>query len=483
MATLLRLTTEDNNARFDTQINGDLILKPNSSIALQNICFEVSKSNLVINSTNNKITYSLSANSYTTDIILDNAIYTINNISSFFNDIQTKLNNSLLLSTNRKTFGGQFQINKNGGKLSINYKLSNVYRFGVEPTTITHNCKKNSANIFDRNGGIPGSFDSYAALNKIMGSGCCVFQSRIYRLNNQPALGLEGIVLGVSTTKPDSSVAGNMAGKAKIKYGIWAKSQVIGTKYQIIKDGIDTVLSGDIKATSAGGDNDVMTIMYEEGKIKIKVYTALTGTVDLLSEDYDMTVPLYPVIYFIGDTKTASVPYDRADLIDFTTDPFNDSVHNSIHKTELGSLTPKQLSQNTPFFIDFNTISLADYLGFNSSRIPDNSTLNFTTSLSINGDNNYELVDLADNFVVILDNIELDSYDSLSKQRQSILATVPASDETGNVIYDSKYPNYIKLKNKNPVYLRNVKARILKNDLTSLVTSGLTTMTLLIKND
>ena len=68
---------------------------------------------------------------------------------------------------------------------------------------------------------------------------------------------------------------------------------------------------------------------------------------------------------------------------------------------------------------------------------------------------------LADTFIVEMTSLELDSYDSSQNQRRNILAIVP-QEQTANinnkqtVVYDTNYPLFISLRNKDPISVRNL---------------------------
>ena len=95
----------------------------------------------------------------------------------------------------------------------------------------------------------------------------------------------------------------------------------------------------------------------------------------------------------------------------------------------------------------------------------------------------FDITDTADSFVVEMLSLDLDSYDSKTQGRRSILATVPKTEGVdGTIVYEANYPTFIDVRNKNPVALRNIRLRILKSDLSPIVITGTATLTLLIQN-
>ena len=93
----------------------------------------------------------------------------------------------------------------------------------------------------------------------------------------------------------------------------------------------------------------------------------------------------------------------------------------------------------------------------------------------------FDPTDTADSFVVELLSLDLDSYDGQTSDRRSILATVPKSESAdGTIIYDVNYPTFISIRNQNKLTLRNIRARILKSDLTPFTVVGTSNITLLL---
>ena len=92
-------------------------------------------------------------------------------------------------------------------------------------------------------------------------------------------------------------------------------------------------------------------------------------------------------------------------------------------------------------------------------------------------------LDYPDSIIVELLNIDLKSYDSLDNKRRSILAVIPNLNENvfGKIIYDVNYPLYISVRNENPIYLRNIRARVLNSDLSPITLRGRAVMTILLK--
>ena len=113
---------------------------------------------------------------------------------------------------------------------------------------------------------------------------------------------------------------------------------------------------------------------------------------------------------------------------------------------------------------------LGTFLGYNyTSHTSADSVLNYQWLASTI----FDPTDTADSFVVELLSFDLDSYDGQTSDRRSILATVPRSESAdGTIIYEVNYPTFISIRNQNKLTLRNIRARILKSDLTPFTVVG-----------
>ena len=89
--------------------------------------------------------------------------------------------------------------------------------------------------------------------------------------------------------------------------------------------------------------------------------------------------------------------------------------------------------------------------------------------------------------LVQLMNLQIESYDSFSDttipaggQRQNLLSIIPAT-VGGKIIYEPPYPTFIDLNNEQPIYLRNLNARVVREDYSTININGLGTLVLLIE--
>jgi len=98
MVKLIRLKSDQDKLLFNNNIQSDLIIKPNSKIALQNVSFKKSVEEITVDSTNNKIEYN-NGNANVT-VNLTESIYDNTDFKNLITDMNKKLNQSLN-STNK----------------------------------------------------------------------------------------------------------------------------------------------------------------------------------------------------------------------------------------------------------------------------------------------------------------------------------------------------------------------------------------------
>ena len=121
--TLLRLSTTDPNCLFDNDIQEDLILKPNSQIALQNITLIDNPEEITIEGSNEEIEFGFkSGTSY--KAILSHATYSIANYLDLLDDIQLQMNKQL--DNNGKTKGLEWNVSNNQDK-EVDIKLLDLF--------------------------------------------------------------------------------------------------------------------------------------------------------------------------------------------------------------------------------------------------------------------------------------------------------------------------------------------------------------------
>ena len=171
-----------------------------------------------------------------------------------------------------------------------------------------------------------------------------------------------------------------------------------------------------------------------------------------------------------------------------STDPFYNSTNNSVIDIEdhtFGAIPNFSISQyNT--ILTFKDVDLSKILGFINPRIPPLPTVYLKT---VNGSAEYKATyplvfrDIADTYLVEVMNLNIDAYDDVKKQHMNLLAVIPQWDAVRErLVYSATYPVFLSLNNPYRINLRELRCRILKEDLTQIETSGYSQITILIQN-
>jgi len=139
--------------------------------------------------------------------------------------------------------------------------------------------------------------------------------------------------------------------------------------------------------------------------------------------------------------------------------------------------TPGRTAQ----FINFDSIGLAEFLGFQNQRNPQSGT-RLERNIQYIANEIFKPRFFVQSMIVEMLNLKLDSYDGLptQEQRKSILAFVPQGNQDRITVYEPNNLNFIDLKNKEPLLLRNIKARIVQGDYSNVNLLGQASLVLLI---
>lgn len=473
MVQLVRLTTDDDNARFDNLFNQAIEVKPKSKIALVNLSCEVNTSEFTINTSNNLLEYQI-RNGFIKNCFLNKGTYDKSTIDILLNDMTIKLNSAV--SLDGAEYGKQFKAQIKDSKINIITGLGTNANY--ETDQVKKNVASTAAGILNRNGGTVGDTDSFLFLNKAMSKGSGAVKIRLHR---EPSA--NGFILGITSTPLNSSLT--EIDLNTLNYAIKVIDDVSPIQVgQNVGGTLTFTNTGELTHyVSAGSpNNDEYFIMIDEGKIKLKRYNG-TGANDLLYQtNYNGTTDYYPVLIFLGDSSTDAV---RVSNFRFTPDPFYSSVATTADTSEDVLTSPSQSTGNalkSQHFFRFGDPLLAEYLGFVNDRIPKVGTT-VQENFNIEADKQFKPSDLSESYIVELTNINLNSYDGATNQRRNILSTlVNTTIDNDRVSYIAPYPLYIDIDNSTPLLLKNIRARILKEDGAPITVNGLSQMTLLISD-
>jgi len=472
MVKLIRLKSQDDKLYFNNNIQSDLVLEPNSKIALQNVSFEKSVDTIVISAANDKITFD--NDSFTTDIFLTKDSYTTTNFSSLIADMELKLNSSLAL--NEWNLGKQFNVDVSTTNfMTINTNTANQ----ISPVTNTGFNKvgviaTGNGDIKKSSTATEGTPDASIGTNTLESfrgyDGCGIFRTEIVSL---PATATaKGFYIGLSK-KQQQDFGGNFP-LSDMEFAIYCENTAVN--YKTVNNGGAVTTHPTISPNSSGTDNDFMEIGSHGGKIHLTVYnTANPDGVDLVTAvNYDGE-ELYPIIAFFDsvDTNAGDVSYT----------PYPDADDDLIYSPSslLGATNP--INQNKdPRLISlfFESESLAKQLGFEDSFISDLAfNLNWKAIRTV------RFFDETECYLVEALNLQFESYDGSKgiEKRRNLLAVIQNSrNRTQNdVMFDTNSVTYIDINNAHPLPLRNLQFRILNSDEGEVAVDGNSNMTVLIE--
>ena len=472
MVKLIRLKSQQDKLLFNNNIQSDLIIKPNSKIALQNVSFEKSVDQIIINESNDKITFD--NDTFTADIELSHNTYTTTNFSFFLNDMEIKLNSSLAL--NEWNLGKQFNVSVS----TTNFMTINTAT-GLQITPATNAGFNKIGVIATGNGdlkksstateGTPDASIGTNTLESFRGyDGCGIFRTEIVSL--PAAATAKGFYIGLS--KKQQQDFGGTFPLSDMEFAIYCENTSVN--YKTVNDGGAVTTHATISPNSSGTDNDFMEIGSHGGKIHLTVYnTANPNGIDLVTAvSYEDDQELYPIIAFFDSVDT------NAGDVSYTPYPNANDVLIYSPSALLGATNPVNQNKDSRLMsLVFESQSLAKQLGFQDSFISDNSfNLNWKAVRTV------RFFDETECYLVEALNLNFDSYDGSvgQEKRRNLLAVIQniRDRDQSDVLFDSNSITYIDLNNPQPLPLRNLQFRIINSDEGEVAVNGFSNMTLLL---
>jgi hypothetical protein len=465
---LIRLTTEDNRCVFDSVFNSDLVIKPYSKIALSSFTTQLNNLNMVIDSQNNEIQYSVEGQTYEQTLTLPNGVYTSSTIGNFWIETTRLFNKSMKdrrSQINRQWFcgidGGRavFQC-KYGSRVFVSsYISSSLYvSRGMAPGGSGQGIVKK---------GNAGSNNAFIYIKSPNNKGCSSLRSALYADSGSGVQ--SGYVMGYTAENPSASTT--VINPIDYLYAIRYKDLL--QPYGIIINGVESV------TTIMPLIGDTFDITCYGGEIRLYIYRATGNTVQLLHDDpYDHETNLFPLMLFVGTTTIING-------IQFTSDPYYNQTNTQsgdeiTHTNNL--LTPiPTTNEKTNCYLQFINPDLGILLGFNKTRYPPSGFNNVAEPIFL-GEKPFSLRDYSESYIVELLNIKLDSMDSQSKGPKNFLYVIPQlSAIREHVVYQVPQLIFLNLNNATDINLRELRARILKDDLSSITCYGISELVIILK--
>ena len=493
---LLRLTTNKTTATFETTYNSTIILKPNSRIALQSASINTVADELSMSTVNNEISYQI-IDGYNRTIQLTNRNYTRSQIKELLTDITELLNDSVTyyrnITTTNKPIGLEWKAHLFLQRVMIEYKsalFSSFFQFAGNWNfngTNTNNLLNGDYSL-QAVAGVP-STDSYLTnaglgFHTCQGNGFIRSKIHVLEYNNQNQENGFVMALIENYDKIDSD---NLT-LADVTYGIKCDNTSINATptYEPIVNGVRTGDFTNMAYTQGSADNEFMEITINGGTVDFnRYYQDGNGqAVDVLYTVPYANEKLYPVFIFFGENASAKVTSVR-----FTPSPFGlQPIKTNSVDDQYGLNAPPRPVPGTAVNENFLQMGgvVSEFLGYTNSRQPENGYIT-AADASYHAETAYFVPQEADAMLVQLMNLQIESYDSYSNtlydaggQRKNILSVIPSSSSTGKIIYEPNYPTFLDLYNNEPITLRNINVRVVREDYSDIEINGMATLVLLI---
>ena len=480
---LIRLVSNDNAGFFNNDFHEDLVVKPNSKLALQSVSFETKVSAIEIDSSNDEITVQYTAGR-SFNIKLNHTTYTAGNHEILFQDIQNKINEKIGYDAStfpvNRSFGMEWNCQENTkGRVEIRYKIGDNGEYAIdwrfEQSEVQYIIATGEwYQLSTQQGGNNG-----VILDTFMPRGCGYLRAQTYKYDNNLSLAQEnnGYIIGLSTTNLTSKDPSTIL-DPEITYAIAVSCDSSNVrKYYTVRDGVYTE-SAVLPNFNGSGDanNDYQEVTINFDKIEFNVYQNGSSTKTQLSTPVDYTAgqKLYPFLIFRANNASLSA-------LRITPSPFGPQLSQS-SDTTLFAPPGQDKTTVDENFLEFEGSSLAKFLGYQELRLPQSG---FYEAIEFNyvADRTFIPTDKTDAFIVELLNLRCESYDGLLNQRKNILSVIPKSDSNGEVIYEMANPVFIDLNNAKDILLRNIRLRIVRPDYSGIEMLGQGTVVLLLDSN
>ncbi len=469
---LIRITTENNNCFFESVFNSDLIIKPQSKIALASFTTQLDNLNMVIDSQNNEISYSVDGVNNIKTLTLPNGVYTSSTVQDFWVEVTRIFNQSMEYTknqVNRQWFCG-IENGRATFKLLTGTRVApqNVISSGLYVTKnlITGGAGQGKMKKDPASGDIGNN--AYLYIKSPNNKGCGVLRATI---NNDEISGeASGFILGYTSSNPISGT--ETINPTNYLYGI--RYVDLNQPYKYIINGVETV--SDFEPAIG----DIIELTNYSGSLFFNLYRGDSNDSELIhAVSYNHETNLFPLCLFVGVDTIINA-------IQFTSDPYYNITNSHMGETILSAnnnvVTIPANKVATQCFIQFNNPDLATILGYKKSRYPDSGYITIAEPDFI-ADKPFTLRDYSESYVIELLNIKLNSMDSLSHGERSILYIIPQlSAIKEHVVYQAPQLIFLNINNTYDLNLREIKARVLKDDLSQFRCYGLSEIVMIIKD-
>ena len=504
-------------AIFRSLFNEDILIKPDSEIAMQSVSLNKRMEIIEIDSNSDELTFQI-LDGTTTETVggvitqyggehlinIKHGTYTKSNFLDLFNDIQTKMNQQLGVPS-AKEFGTEIRVGLTSEeKLAFQLEKTNNMNFGSGNGNTKVGVKTQSLggraslvidSTTDGASLLLAKHFAYSTTN--FSKGCGQFSARLGLFTNLSTSTPAGCVLGLveDTDINRTKLLNSTILLSDITYGIRTSVNNISTHDYVVK----TSLGGDFvdgptvlqPVDNSAGDevnNDVLFIRLNKGKIQLGTWDKTGGGRIRVgaSVDYDFGTSgseksYIPVIGIFGDSTTTRLETGKTSITPYNSDTYTQDDFDS--NELLGDGLPQIRVANSTYKLIFGSPTLSNFLGFHqlqNSLQNDGTTSIFTSNGIFN-----KHIGTSTYLVELLSPVILNSYHSFSKGRKNILANIPVSERimngSGQIQYEPNNLFYVSMNNLYEVNLRNISLRIIAQDFSTIFTEGFSEVSLLIR--
>jgi len=452
--------------------------------------------------------------------------------NNFILDNLTKKINNTIDMTEQKAIGLEFKCDKNSAPIpnKVNFKFKTFpYIDPKNLLTLENITYTELADQYKKNNSTSANLDTsneerlYCADPFTRGNG--FFRIRIDKFTEPNTAGQNfGFTIGLVQKNP---VDFHPTLQEDIVIGINCPHATHNYRY-VTNDVYHNSAVAPSNITGGGANNDVVELRRQQGKFQAVVYQA-NGIEHLLFEkdvsdlngdpfDIFTSEALYPVIFFgAGDTNlvlsTPRVHLSPYDIISVYEAPLNDST---TYGTVLPIIPSLKVNTTSTFQLIFDfvldddiqfvpkkgqsTNNLAIFKG--NFPLPDtvhyDPRKNFGRFLGFQlqqynidavhaggfiGDNDWIPTFTSKMYYLQAQNLELDTFSSIGKGKKNILLPMPLYNRFSNkfITYEPNNLYMVKLKNSNPMTMRNFRFRVLDENLQPISVVGSSHMTIVIE--
>ena len=504
---IVRLTeNNERTAYFDNTFNDEIELPPFSEVALSSV--SVNTDPLAIDvPTGSQLAWKIGTET-TITTSLRPAEYSSTNYEDLFFDIQGNMNLWQERDGN-KGAGRQWAVSDKpnvtgfgvGGKVSIGFQTAN-YEGGAKEAY-------EHTNLTETGTGLDATYSRTAAGASVLLSTEPIGwgRSRFYvnmktATNAGGGSATNGVFIGLSsvnhaaartlpTADDESTIMGmhirREASKVLVSGGQFGEDEALDTGSDIAAGsifGFENYPSSGVGGQPnfygvhilADGTEEVLTTAQGEfGETWNQLDYGERGT-------FEPNTPLYPFVLFYGPSANCVI-----DQIQFSPDPYSiisNKKYPVITKTN-GTRGLQNGGEKPVVNFDFkNSTSIGRFLGFTESKMKNMTadvTVTDATKYAWGADELFGEGVAGQGFYVELMTGTCEGYDGLTGQRKNILAVIPESDSDSKILFQPSFPTFLEMNNSHPLVLRNIRARLLQTDGSSVEVTGLNSMTLLYK--